>query len=266
MCDARDVSESSLLRDDLLEHGREQHQVDELGIELRSAPGGDHFATSCGATTLAISATMCDGVECVGECHEARGQRDLSAAESSWVSCTIPSLMMREHTFGQLRVEWRQWRQNLCPAFGVSRDCSALRWRQILVLVDDVKQRLVNLSDVVKESDSFDIPLFMILQVRGVGEDDGVGGNAAHMCTCLGVVCVDGIEERLQARGGNALTGFATAVFSYEVRASENTGGEGESGAHRIARGKIRTSSKLAERRTSETTNALAWKCEGVVV
>jgi hypothetical protein len=61
---------------DLLEHGRREEEVDEIGIELRRSPFHQLLSRFVGAAGRAIAPTERDGVECIGDGHDAGGDRD----------------------------------------------------------------------------------------------------------------------------------------------------------------------------------------------
>jgi hypothetical protein len=74
------MPECLLLLEDAFEDRWQQHQVDELRIELRASSRCDHVGRCFRATTLAVSASMRDGIEGVGQRDDARGKRDLTTA------------------------------------------------------------------------------------------------------------------------------------------------------------------------------------------
>ena len=89
--------------------------------------------------------------------------------------------------------------------------------RERVVVVDDVEERLVDLADVVKERDALDARCTRARrELGGVGEDERVGGDAAHVRAGLGVVRVDGVEQRFECGGGETLGGSAGLLASNE--------------------------------------------------
>ena len=56
--------------------GRKQREVDEVWIELRAAPGGDHVKRRFHAAALPVSSTVRDGVERIGNRDDPRFERD----------------------------------------------------------------------------------------------------------------------------------------------------------------------------------------------
>ena len=238
-----------------LEHRRKEHQIDELRIELRSAAGRDHIRGIAGATTFAISTAMRDGIEGVGERDDPRRQRYALAAQPPRISGAVPALVMRDHTFRELGIERGERSEYLGAALGMRGDCLTLGGREIGVLVNDVEQRLVDLADVVKERDALDVLFLVIIEMRGVGEDEGVGGDTTNVGASFGVVCVDRVEEDFQARRGDAFARLAPAVLPDEVSASEDAGGESGDRTHDGAMGKFHTLDAVP--RSPETTNAL---------
>jgi hypothetical protein len=114
--------------------------------------------------------------------------------------------------------------------------------------VNDVEERFVNLSNVVKERDTLDVPLLVIVELRGIREGECVGGDAADVGAGFSIVCVDRVEEDLETRSGHALTGLAAAAFADEICAGDRTGGDGEDVTHEEASRKIRTFCRVSAR------------------
>jgi hypothetical protein len=106
-------------------------------------------------------------------------------------------------------------------------DRSAFSGGEMRILVNDVEERLIDLPNVVEESDALDDLSLVGIELRGVGDDQRVGGNTSHVSAGLRVVRVDGIEERLEARRGHPLGALAVMSFSDEKRASDDTGSNG---------------------------------------
>ena len=55
-------------------------------------------------------------------------------------------------------------------------------------------------------------------RLGGVGEDERIGGDAADVGAGLGIVGVDGVEQRLERGGGEALGGSASLLASKRTR------------------------------------------------
>ena len=183
--------ELPLLRDDLIEDRWEEHQVDELRVELCSASRFDDLRRRFGAASVAISSAVGHGIEGIGKGHDPRRQWYAPTFEFVGIAGSIPAFMMREDAFCQIRIEGCERRQNLGAALRMRRDLSSLGGREPGVLVDDVEKRLVDLSDVVKQGDALHDLLLMVGELCRVGDDEGVGGDPSDMRAGLGVVGVD---------------------------------------------------------------------------
>ena len=97
--------------------------------------------------------------------------------------------------------------------------------------VDDIEQRLMDLSDVVEEGDALDAALFGRRQVRRIREDERVARDASHMGAGLAVVRIDGVEERLEQGGRQAFGAFTSLVLV------QRDGGSGRTKRERKERG-----------------------------
>ena len=78
----------------------------------------------------------------------------------------------------------------------------------------DVEQRLVDLADVVKESDAFDRPPTPLIETGRVGDDQSVGSHPADMMSGLGVVRLNGVEKCLEGSGGEPFDSLAGSALS----------------------------------------------------
>lgn len=238
---ARLAMECTLLGNDAIEHRRQQHQVDESGIELRSAAGCDDVGGGCGTAATAIATIVGDGVEGVREGNDAGRERYRMAAQAIGISGAIPPFVVTAHACRQIGIERVQWSENGGASIGVSRDRAALGGGETRALVDDVEQRFVNLADVMKERDAFDDLSLVLVELRRVGEHEGIRGDTADVAPGVGVVGVDGVEQRLEARGGKAFGGFTAPPLDNEEDAGEDARGGGKGRSHGAVEGKIRT-------------------------
>jgi hypothetical protein len=159
-----------------------------------------------------------DGVERVGDCRDARGERDRGAAQRARVAAAVPSLVVREDAGGELRVERGQRLEHLGAAQRVDRNEAALVRREGALVVHQIEERGVDLSYVVKERDALDAAHVGVVEPGGVRERDRVRGDAADVGAGLRVVGVDRVEERLEGGGGETLgnASFASALRHVE--------------------------------------------------
>ena len=75
---------------------------------------------------------------------------------------------MREDRFRELLVEMRDRRQHLRAPHRMRSDLTTLAGRQFPLLVHNVEERLVDLSDVVKERPKFDGASHLFVDADGV--------------------------------------------------------------------------------------------------
>jgi hypothetical protein len=210
--------------------GRQREEIDELGIELRTAPLPHDVERATDAAAAMIAAAVRDGVEGVGDGDDARREGDALAAQSTWIAAAVPPLMVREHAGGELRVEGVERLEHLGSAGRMRGDGAALARGEASILVHDVEQGLVYLADVMKQRNTFDGPTLPLVETGGLGDDQGIRRHAADMHAGLRVVRFDRIEECLERRGGESFDCAARAVFaSHEDGAGEHTERERES-------------------------------------
>ena len=224
---SRPRTKGALFGDDAVEDGRKEHQVHELRIELCSASGRDDLRCRRHAATVSVATIVRHSVECIGEHNDASRHWNTAAAEAIRISRAVPPLVVRENARGKVRVEGRNWREHVGATLRVRGYRPPFRGGEMRVLVNDVEERFVNLPNVMEQRHALDDFPSVGTELGGVGDDQGVGGDATHVCAGLRVIRVDCIEQRFQAGGGKSLRRRSTAAFSYEERTARNAGEDG---------------------------------------
>ena len=82
--------------------------------------------------------------------------------------------------------------------------------------MENIREGAVELANIVKKCDALDAVTRGLVDVGGFTEDDRVGCNTTHVSTGLGVVGVDGVEQRFQSRRAQSLGSDANVVFAVE--------------------------------------------------
>ncbi len=179
----------------LTEHRRKHHHIHQLRIKLGAAPFGDGERCGNRSPGLTIRATVRHHVEGIGETHDPRQQRDPPALEPPGITLPIPPFVVGHHPVRQFRIERRERRQDIASPTRVRGDGATLLGGESAVIVSNIKQRCVDLSDVVKECDPLECPLLMGVQTDGVTEDEGIPGHAPHMLTRFLIIGVDRVQQ-----------------------------------------------------------------------
>src|SRR5688572_10116024 len=97
------------------------------------------------------------------------------------VACPIPSLVVGEDAFGQVGIERSKRLQHIRPAAWMGHHRPSLTRRQATLVMKDVIDRLVDLSDVVEERDPLDAAPRPLIELSRVSEYQRVVGNAPNM-------------------------------------------------------------------------------------
>jgi hypothetical protein len=139
---------------------------------------------------------------------------------------------MGKDTCGELRVERCDRREHVGATLRMRSDRPPLGACQMRVLVNDVEQRFVNLSDIVEERDAFNDTLLVGVELRGVGNDQGIRGDATYVRAGLCVVRVDRVEQRFETGSGKSLGRLSAPAFTYEHRTAKDASDGGQKGAH----------------------------------
>jgi len=186
-------------------HRWQADEIDELGIELRPAALLERPQARVEAARRAVAAGDRDRVDRVGDRHDPRGEWNRRAADASGIATTVPALVMREHAALELGIEGGERREHGGATARMGRDRLALGRRQARPIMDQVKERLVDLADVMEERDPLDHVALARRQVGGIGDDERVAGNAPHVRPGLRVGRIDRIEERFEHRRRQSL-------------------------------------------------------------
>jgi hypothetical protein len=202
--------------EDAFEHWGKDEEIHERRIELRTTSREDDVARNLGGPSGPVAARVRDGVERVRDGDDARGQWNPASFELARVSASVPSLVMREHSLWELGIEGLQRSEYVGAALRMRQYFAVFRRGEPPTVVNDVEQRLVDLPDVVEECDLFDDALLVVVEPRGVSKNKRIRGDSPDMCAGLCVIGVDGVEERLECCGGEALSCFSTTTFIFE--------------------------------------------------
>lgn len=215
--------EFAFLRHNSLENRRKEHQVNELGIELCSSPRRDDTSRRIRAAPPAITPAVRHCVEGVGDGYDARRQRYFGSVKLVGIALSIPAFVVGKHALCQVWIEGSDGSENVCTALWMRRNLSSLGRSECRLLVDDIEKRLMDLSDVMKQSDALDDFHLVLGKIRRVGEDQCVRGNSSHMGARLCIVGVDRVQQRLE-RGGCKSFGSSAAISrTYEQCAARDT-------------------------------------------
>ena len=188
-------------------------QVDQFRIEEGLAPVADDIAGDGDTSSGTVPPVKGDCVKGVDNRDDTRGEGNVSPFQLPGVAAAVPSLVMCEHAMWQFGIESVEWGQHVRAALRVREDFAMLCGRQFVVIVDDVEERLVDLADIVKEGDALHGALGALVEPQFVREDECIVRDTSYMCACLGIVGVDGIEQGLERRGGEALRALSAGVF-----------------------------------------------------
>ena len=116
------------------------------------------------------------------------------------------------------------------------RDLAPLGGCQRRIVMNDVVQRRMDLSDIVEECHALDAADSVVIEHRFFTEHDRVGGDATDMRPGLRVIGVDGVEESLQCASGQPFHGSADHPLTSEEDSAGGADGEREGGDARHAR------------------------------
>jgi hypothetical protein len=193
----------------LREHRWRQKEIGQIGIELNPSAGADLFYRLVDAFRVVIRPTRSYRVKGVSDRDYARSYRDCFSAQSARISCSIPSLVMRNDPVTQFWIKSVERLEYLAAAFRMRHHGLPLLGRELVGVVENVEERFVNLSDVMEQRDTLDFAALRFLESGSVRQHQRVLRNASHVRSRDRVVRVDRIEQRLEGRCCQA---FGTAA------------------------------------------------------
>ena len=241
-----------------LEDGRKEKEIDEIGVELRAAALEQHLARDVERLGIAISASVREGVEGVGDSDDTGRERNTAPLESARIPFSIPPLVVCEHAVGEIGIETRQRCEDVGADGRVRGDGSAILGAEWLIVADDVDEGLVDLPDIVEEGDTFDALALVLRELSRFTEDERVRGDAAYVRARLGIVGVDGVEQRLERCRGEPL-GDAPGLLTTNEDDRSRRGGRAGAGKGVTGESHVREGGKTRAR----VAFGGAGRCEG---
>ena len=148
------------------------------------------------------------------------------------ITLPVPALVVRQNSCRKLRIESAERPQHLRPFCGVLLDRAAFIRRQDLRFSHNVRDRAVDLSNIVKQRDPLDASLASLIEIGGSGKSQGVFGNAPHVSSRFRVVGVDRVEKGLQACRPESLERYALATLLIVESACDPAGEKREVREH----------------------------------
>ncbi len=112
---------------------------------------------------------------------------------------------MTENTIGQVWIERRQRLEHFRSTARMGHDGPTLVGTELARLVDDVGQRTIHFTDVMKERNTLDTSLHPFVHISSLCQNECELGDSADVRAGGGVIGVDRIEDRLEGRGAKPL-------------------------------------------------------------
>src|SRR6266542_28594 len=134
-------------------NGRSREDIDQSRIELRPSPFSHGGERDLHASGVVIATRVRYRVERVGDRHNASRERNTLSPKSSRVPLAIASLVVRENSLTQIRIEYSEWSQNVCAPSWMRVNSAPLLGSELCCLVKDVGDGLVDRSDIMEERD-----------------------------------------------------------------------------------------------------------------
>jgi hypothetical protein len=101
---------------------------------------------------------------------------------------------MAQDAFSEVWIKSAQRLEHVRATLRMRHDGSTFTRREAALLIDDVVQRPVDLSYVVKQRDSLDAAFCFLVDVGCIGQNQGVPCNPANVLARFRIVCVNRIE------------------------------------------------------------------------
>jgi hypothetical protein len=208
---------------DILDNRRAQEKINQVGVELSTSAVRDdpHRGLECARVTVWPRLRHC--IERIGDRNDARFDRDGFALEFTRIPRAIPPLVVRENSLGQIRIERSQRLENFCAFPRMSHYGVALASREPLCVVHDIRDRAVDLADVVKEGDALHAALLALVEIGCARERERIVRDTPDMSAGLGVVGVDCVQEAFESRRSKPLESEPFPALAIEENACRRT-------------------------------------------
>ena len=190
---------------DILDNRRAQEKINQVGVELRTPSIRDNPHRRFECSRVTVRPRLRYRIERIGDRNDARFDRDHFALQFSRIARAIPSLVVRENSLGQIRIERGQRLENVCAFARMRHHGVTLAAGEPLRVVHDIRDRSVDLADVVKEGDALHTALLALVQIGCTRERERIVGHAPDMSASLGVIRVDCVEEAFEGRRPKSL-------------------------------------------------------------
>ena len=180
------------------------------------------------AACVTVAAAMRDRVEAVGNRDDARRERNSLPFKSARITAPVPAFVVRLDALAQVRVKGVERRQHLGSASGMSANRAPFLRCELRLVVEDVRQSLVQLPNIVEQSDSLDTVEHSRIEISGFPEHESVRGDAADVRAGHGIVRLDRIEKSFQRRRAKSFRLCSTAVLLIRERAGAGGSANGD--------------------------------------
>ena len=130
---------------------------------------------------MTVAPPMGDRIEAVGDRNDSGRERDSLALQATRIAGPIPALVVGGDSLAQIRVERGERSKNLGPALRVGSHGPPLLWCELGLVVKDVGESLVELTDIVEQRDALDAAAHALIEFRGFGQQERISRDATHV-------------------------------------------------------------------------------------
>ena len=127
-----------------------QKRAHDVGVELGSGAPRKFFSSFGGSARLLVRANRCHHVKRVGDCDDARCERDVGAAQTVRIAIAIPPFVVFTNGTNGFTQPAGQRRRQLCTNARMALDCLVFVRCERVWFVEDL-ERDFELADVVQE-------------------------------------------------------------------------------------------------------------------
>jgi len=149
--------------------------------------------------------------------------------------------VVRENSFGQLGKKGRQRLENIGAAARVLHYRAPFFGSELLWFLHDVGYCLIDFPDVMKERNTLNPVLHSFVEISGACKSQCILRNASNVRAGLRIVCINGIEERLETGGAESFESNALTTLIVVEHARRSSRNEREITKHASSLGKKRT-------------------------
>jgi hypothetical protein len=123
--------------------------------------------------------------------------------------------MVRKNALAEIGIKDGYRLENLGSFFRMLANSAPLLGSELGRFMENVKERFVEFSNVMKEGNPLDAMLFALIQAGSFRETNGVGRNTPYMRSRDRIIRIDRIQQRFHRGCGKPFSAYPVIAFPH---------------------------------------------------